>query len=237
MTTNIDINDIKEKLNAKLIDSGWARVLRGFIFSTEFDNILLKLIKDSQEDRRFTPFMKYLFRAFEETPYTDLKVVMIGQDPYPGIEQADGIAFSCSFEKKALPSLRYILDAVNRTVYNGELESTDIDLKRWSNQGILMLNSALTCTIGKPGSHSELWKPLMAYLLDYLNSYNPGLTYVFMGKIAQESMVHLGENCNKLLVSHPASAAYSHLKEWNCQDVFNNVSELTKKSYNFDIKW
>jgi uracil DNA glycosylase len=77
----------------------------------------------------------------------------------------------------------------------------------------------------------------MAYLLDYLNSYNPGLTYVFMGKMAQESMVHLGENCNKLLVSHPASAAYSHLKEWDCKDVFNNVSELTKKSYNFDIKW
>jgi uracil DNA glycosylase len=55
-------------------------VLRGFLYSTEFDNILLKLIKDSQEDRRFTPFIKYLFRAFEETPYTDLKVVVIGQD-------------------------------------------------------------------------------------------------------------------------------------------------------------
>ena len=242
MTTNIDINDIKEKLNAKLIDSGWARVLRGFLYSTEFDNILLKLIKDSQEDRRFTPFMKYLFRAFEETPYTDLKVVIVGQDPFPGIEQADGIAFSCSFEKKALPSLRYILDAVNRTVYkdeyySGTLVSTDIDLKRWSNQGILMINSAFTCTIGKPGSHSELWKPMMAYLLDYLNSYNPGLTYVFMGKKAEESSIHLGENCNKFFVSHPASAAYSHLKEWNCQDVFNNVSDLTKKSYNFDIKW
>lgn len=242
MTTNIDINDIKEKLNAKLIDSGWARVLRGFLYSTEFDNILLKLIKDSQEDRRFTPFMKYLFRAFEETPYTDLKVVVLGQDPFPGIEQADGIAFSCSFEKKPLPSLRYILDAVNRTVYkdeyySGTLVSTDIDLKRWSNQGILMINSAFTCTIGKPGSHSELWKPMMAYLLDYLNSYNPGLTYVFMGKKAEESSIHLGENCNKFFVSHPASAAYSHLKEWDCKDVFNNVSDLTKKSYNFDIKW
>jgi uracil-DNA glycosylase len=242
MTTNIDINDIKEKLNAKLIDSGWARVLRGFIYSTEFDNILLKLIKDSQEDRRFTPFMKYLFRAFEETPYTDLKVVIVGQDPYPGIEQADGIAFSCSFEKKALPSLRFILDAVNRTVYkdeyySGSLVSTDIDLKRWSNQGILMINSALTCTIGKPGSHSELWKPMMAYLLDYLNSYNPGLIYVFMGKKAQEDSVHINNNCYKFFVSHPASAAYSHLKEWDCQDVFHKVADLTKKNYNFDIKW
>lgn len=237
MTTNIDINDIKEKLNAKLIDSGWARVLRGFLYSTEFDNILLKLIKDSQEDKRFTPFMKYLFRAFEETPYTDLKVVIVGQDPYPGIEQADGIAFSCKFEEKPLPSLRYILNAVNKTVYNDELESMDLDLKRWSNQGILMVNSALTCTIGKSASHSELWKPFMAYLLDYLNSYNPGLIYVFMGRKAEECSVHLNNSCYKFFVSHPASAAYTHLKEWDCKDVFNKVADLTKKSYNFDIKW
>jgi uracil DNA glycosylase len=136
-----------------------------------------------------------------------------------------------------LPSLKFILDAVNRTVYQGELESTDLDLKRWSNQGILMVNSALTCVIGKPGSHSELWKPMMAYLLDYLNSYNPGLTYVFMGKKAQEDSVHINNDCYKFFVSHPASAAYSHLKEWDCKDVFNKVADLTKKNYNFDIKW
>jgi uracil-DNA glycosylase len=237
MTTNIDINDIKEKLNSKLIESGWARVLKGFIFSTEFDNILLSLIKDTQEDKRFTPSLKYLFKAFEETPYSDLKVVIVGQDPYPNVNQADGIAFSCSNEKKALPSLRFILDAVNKTVYNGELESTDIDLKRWSNQGILMLNSALTCTIGKPGSHSDIWKPMMAYLFDYLNVYNPGLIYVFLGKKAEENAVHLNDNHYKFFVSHPASAAYSKLKEWDSKDVFQKVSDLTKKSYNFDIKW
>jgi uracil-DNA glycosylase len=242
MKTNIDINEIKEKLNTKLIDSGWSRVLRGFIFSSDFDDILKTLIKDSQEGKRFTPTLKSIFKAFEETPYDDLKVVIIGQDPYPGIDQADGIAFSCSTQNKALPSLRYILDAVNRTVYkddyySGKLISTDIDLKRWSNQGILMLNGGLTCTIGKPGSHLNLWKPMIIYLLDYLNVYNPGLTYVFLGKKAEEYDIYLNNNCNKLAVSHPAFAAYSTLKEWDCKDLFNNVSDLTKKSYNFDIKW
>ena len=242
MTTNININEIKEKLSAKLVESGWSRVLRGFIFSNDFDNILLALIKDTQEDKRFTPSLKYLFRAFEETPYDDLKVVIIGQDPYPGVNQADGISFSCSLVHKALPSLRYILDAVNRTVYkddyySGKLMSTDVDLKRWSNQGILMLNSAFTCTIGKPGSHFDLWQPLMAYLLDYLSVYNPGLSYVFLGKKAEENVVYLNDNNHKFFASHPASAAYSALKEWDCKDVFNNVSDVTKKSYNFDIKW
>ena len=80
MKTNIDINEIKEKLSAKLVKSGWARVLRGFIFSNDFDTILYALIKDTQGDKRFTPSLKYLFKAFEETPYDDLKVVIIGQD-------------------------------------------------------------------------------------------------------------------------------------------------------------
>ncbi len=237
MTTNIDINEIKEKLNNKLIESGWARVLRGFIYSTEFNNILLALIKDAQDGKRFTPTLKNLFRAFEETPYNELKVVLVGQDPYPNVNQADGIAFSCSNEKKALPSLKFILDAVNSTVYNGELESTDIDLKRWSNQGILMLNNALTCEIGKPDTHTSLWKPMMAYLFDYLNNYNPGLTYLFLGKKAEINRDHLNENCNILCASHPASAAYLGSKKWDCKDVFNKISDLTKKSYNFDIKW
>lgn len=242
MKTNIDINEIKEKLSAKLVKSGWARVLRGFIFSNDFDTILYALIKDTQGDKRFTPSLKYLFKAFEETPYDDLKVVIIGQDPYPGLEQSDGIAFSCSLVNKPLPSLRYILDAVNRTVYkddyySGTLISTDVDLKRWSNQGVLLLNSALTCTIGKTGTHLDLWKPMITYILDYLNVYNPGLSYVFLGKKAEENIIHLNDNNNKFVISHPASAAYSNLKEWECDDVFNKVSDLTKKSYNFDIKW
>lgn len=237
MTTNININEIKEKLNTKLIESGWARVLRGFIFSNEFDTILLTLIKDSQEDRRFTPFIKYVFRAFEECPYDELKVVLIGQDPYNGIEQSDGLAFSCAFEKKPLPALEYLLQAVNDTVYESESISTDKDLKRWSNQGILMLNSALTTTIGKPNSHVKLWRPMMAYLLDYLKIYNPGLCYILMGRTSEQLVDYLSEKDPLFILTHPMNAISLGKKKWPCDDVFRKVSEITKKNYNFDIKW
>ena len=81
---------------AKLQPSGWARVLRGFIYSRDFDNIIVELAKQAKDGKRFTPTMKNWFRAFEECPYTDIKVVIIGQDPYPGLGHADGISFSLS---------------------------------------------------------------------------------------------------------------------------------------------
>ena len=83
MNQTIDIEEIKKKLYENLKPSGWHRVLRMFIFSSDFDNILLQLIKQTRDGKRFTPKVKQLFRAFEECPYTDLKVIIIGQDPYP----------------------------------------------------------------------------------------------------------------------------------------------------------
>jgi uracil DNA glycosylase len=80
MSHKLDLNEIKDKIYEKLKPSGWARVLHGFIYSTEFDNIIIALAKQSKDGKRFTPTMKNWFRAFEECPYEDLKVVIVGQD-------------------------------------------------------------------------------------------------------------------------------------------------------------
>ena len=237
MEDKINIEEIKQKLFDKLEPSGWARIFKSFIFSTEFTNILTDLWKMSNEDKRFTPPLKQLFRAFEECPYDDLKVVMIGQDPYPQLGVADGIAFSCSNTEKLQPSLKFILQEVDRTVYNNQSVSEDLDLKRWSNQGILMLNTALTVEIGKIGSHYDVWKPFTAYLLDWLNNYNPGLIYVYMGKKAEEwSDLTSTENNFKYFVKHPASAAYSGSK-WDSNNVFNEISKVIKETRNEEIIW
>mgnify|MGYP003648314847 CR=1 FL=1 len=76
----INLEDIKIKLYEKLKPSGWGDKLKTFILSEDFDKILMALLKDAQEGKRFTPQIKQLFRAFEECPYNELKVVMIGQD-------------------------------------------------------------------------------------------------------------------------------------------------------------
>jgi uracil-DNA glycosylase len=237
MKTELEIDEIKQKLFDKLEPNGWGRVFKSFIFSSEFDDILIKLYKLSIDGKRFTPALRQIFRAFEECPYNELQIVIVGQDPYPQVGVADGIAFSCSNTNRLQPSLRYILNEVNKTVYNGEQISTDVDLKRWSNQGILLLNTALTTEVSKIGAHYDIWKPFTAYLLDWLNNYNPGLIYVYMGKKAEEWSVLTNDNTTyKFTVKHPASAAYSGSK-WDSDNIFMRTRAIVKKISGKNINW
>ncbi len=232
----MNLEEIKQKMFEKLEPSGWDRFFKSFIFSSEFDLILNQLYNQTKIDKRFTPPLKQVFRAFEECPHDELKVIIIAPDPYPQLGIADGIAFSCSNTEKLESSLRFILDEVNRTVYNGHSVSQDVDLTRWSNQGILLLNITLTTEVGKIGGHYDIWKPFTAYLLDRLNNYNPGLVYVYMGKKAEEWSTLTNDNNHKFFVKHPASAAYNGSK-WDSMDVFNKVSKLIKDNNNQIITW
>jgi len=232
----MEIEQIKQKMFDKLEPSGWGKVFKSFIFSSEFEKILNKLWELSNENSRFTPTLKQVFRAFEECPYDKLKVVIIGQDPYPQLGVADGISFSCSNTNKLQPSLKFILQEVDKTVYDNHVISEDLDLKRWSNQGILMLNTALTVEIGKIGSHYDIWKPFTAYLFDYLNNNNSGLIYVYMGKKAEEWSEVIDDNNYKFNVKHPASAAYNGSK-WDSNDIFNKISKLVKENNGNEIIW
>jgi uracil-DNA glycosylase len=221
----MDLQEIKQKMFTKLEPSGWGRVFKSFIFSGDFDDILTKLYTLSQADKRFTPPLKQVFRAFEECPYNKLQVVIIGQDPYPQLGVADGISFSCSNTGKLQPSLRYVLDEVNRTVYNGHPGSLDTDLTRWANQGVLMLNTALTVEVGKIGSHYDIWKKFTAYLLDWLNTHDTGLVYVYLGKKAEEWSELTDDVANtKYFLKHPASAAYSGGR-WDSDSVFMKIQK------------
>ena len=237
MKQKLDIEEIKDKLYNKLEPSGWAVKLRSFIYSSDFDNIITQLARLSLDGKRFTPTLKQMFRAFEECPVNELKVVIVGQDPYPGLGIADGVAFSCSNTMELQPSLSYMLDEVNRTVYNGHPGSLDVDLTRWSNQGILMLNTALTTTVGKIGQHYALWKPFMAYLFDYLTWNESGLVYIYMGKQAKEWSEALNDNNYKFFVSHPASAAYNNQTRWDSENVFVKANEVVERQFNAKITW
>jgi hypothetical protein len=117
MKEQLDLEDIKDKLYQKLEKSGWAVKLRSFIYSSDFDNIIRQLARLSTDGKRFTPKLSQMFRAFEECPVDQLKVVVLGQDPYPQFGVADGIAFSCGNTKQAETSLKFMLEEVNRHVY------------------------------------------------------------------------------------------------------------------------
>jgi uracil-DNA glycosylase len=236
MKEKLNIEEIKQKIFDKLQPSGWGQKLKPFLFSGDFDNILMQLHKLSIQNKKFTPTVKDLFRAFEECPYDELKVVMVGQEPYLNIRSSDGIAFSCSNNPRIETSLKFILDEVNKTVYGGHAVSIDPDLKRWSNQGILLLNTSLTSQICKSGQHYEIWKPFMAYLFDLLNHNKNKLIYLYIGKKAQEWADSIDDNY-KFLVTHPINPASLHTKRWDSDNIFLKVQLLVQEHYNINIIW
>lgn len=238
MTQTVDLAEIKCKLIEKLTPSGWATKLRGFIQSSDFDKILDDLLQERDTGKRFTPPLKYTFRAFEECPEKDLKIVMIGQDPYPHFGVADGIAFSCGLTQKPQPSLKNMFEAIEETVYQGYPTHQDPDLTRWAKQGVLMLNSALTTQVDKVGTHYDIWKDFIMYVLDMLSLTNSGLIFMLLGAKAQELESVIGQNHYILKASHPASAAYTKTV-WDCNDIFNKANEILAKNNGpqYKIQW
>ena len=235
--------DLALRLYNRLKTSGaWNDVLKGYLLSNDFDNVISTLQKLVDEGERFTPPLKSIFRAFEECPLSKLKVIIVGQDPYPQLGVADGIAFSCGNTLKKEASLRYIHDAIARTVYGNSDLSKDMspDLVSWSNQGVLMLNTSLTTEVGKIGKHFHLWNPFVNYLIDMLNhisSENNPYIWVFLGKKAQEFEDLLNPSQIVIKASHPASAAYAKQREWDCNDLFNRVNTELEKFSKPKILW
>lgn len=238
--TEVKVNtvEIAQKLYNKLKGTGWDEALRTYLLGDSFQTLLNELVKLRNEGKRITPPLKNVFRAFEECPVNTVKVVMIGQDPYPQFGVADGIAFSCGNTNYPEASLRYMLKEINLTVPQEQKDPVQsADLKRWSNQGVLMLNCALTTNIGEIGKHYELWSDFIAFVLDYLAWNNQGIVYVMLGKKAQEWDDFIYDSNVKIHVSHPASAAYNKQSRWESNNLFNQINESLISTNQTWITW
>jgi len=238
MEVKIDTVDISKKLLNKLNGSGWETVLHTYLLSSDFQDVLNNLVKLRNSGKRITPPLKNVFRAFKECPAAETKVVIIGQDPYPQFNVADGIAFSCGNTNVPEASLRYIFNDINDNVAD-EYKSGDdsCDLARWSNQGVLLINTAMTTNIGEVGKHYEIWSDFLVNLLDYFQWNNPDVVFVMLGKKAQEWNDYIGDNYIKIHASHPASAAYQKQSKWNSDNVFTKINEALIKINKTPILW
>jgi uracil-DNA glycosylase len=234
MLDTVNIQEVQDKLYDKLKESGWSAKLKTFLLSNDMSKVLSTLLKEAQDNKRFTPKVKDVFNAFIACPYDNTRVVFLGQDPYPTINSADGLAFSCS-RVPVQKSLEYMQESIKKTAIPGYIGEKD--LIGWANQGVLLLNSAFTTTIGKPSSHQMLWKGFTAQVLDSLIWEKPGLIYVFLGKKAQEFADLIPDNNYKIMVSHPASAAYSNLTEWDCEDMWNKINKYLEQDGGKRISW
>lgn len=222
----------------------WHNKIKPFIESKECDRMYAKLKEKSKEGRKIAPLSVNTFRAFKETSFSDLKVVLLGYCPYHTFINnepvADGLMFSCSVTGKQQPSLKLFTKGLEKDVYNGlklDFNQDLSDLKYLANQGILLWNSALTVEKDKPGSHQQIWEPFTKYVLENVLAYT-GIPIIFIGKDAQyyERYVTPLTHGYTFSIEHPAAAARDN-RDWDTKGVFKKVTDMVKKFNGDEIYW
>ena len=212
----------------------WVKV----IDRTELNNVMAKV---GQEYIRkpLCPAQPDVFRAFELCPLKDLKVVMIGQDPYSQKGVATGILFGNRREvdeDNLSPSLNIVKEAAINFEIPHYCITFDQTLESWAKQGILMINSALTVEMNKIGSHVMLWRPFIAKLLKNLSEYDTAIIYVLFGRQAQTFKPYINSRFNHIIeIEHPAYFARSGTKMPH--QLFTDISNKVKGIYGVPIKW
>ena len=198
------------------------------------DEIESKFIKLIVEEATIFPPISSIFRALELVRFDEVKVLILGQDPYHGFGQANGLAFSVNKEIMIPPSLKNIFLELKNDL-NISI-SQHGDLTSWAQQKILLLNSVLTVEEGKPNSHQELgWDKLTNKIISRL-SERGNMIFVLWGNIAQKKLYLIDDKKNKILsASHPSPlSAYRGF--FGCKH-FSEINKILIENGSSEINW
>jgi len=185
------------------IEKSWLTQL-----SSEFEKDYMKklslFLKEEKKTKTIYPIGSKIFNAFNLTPFSKVKVVILGQDPYHGPNQANGLSFSVNKSFPIPPSLKNIFKELFDDL--GIQPSNSGCLERWSNQGVLLLNTYLTVERGKPGSHRNIgWERFTDYVLSKLSENKKNIVYLLWGNHAKEKAKIIKSANNKIIMSaHPS---------------------------------
>jgi len=231
---------MKRESIAKVFGETWVDFMAPFVTTPAFDSILVKLREDKAAGVVIFPDPTLVFRAFLETPLPSVRVIIMGQDPYPIEGYANGLAFAHPMTKKIAPSLDKIIDAIEVDMYNGlnfAKAQFDTELKTYPEQGILLLNASLTVKTGVPGSYTELWKPFTDFVIAQLAIVRRDLIWMAWGKDAQTYTEKLHFVTNFILTAeHPAFAAREK-RPWDCKHFSIANAIIVGNQLGERIKW
>lgn len=175
------------------------------IIDTKELSTMVNTINSLYRTHNCTPEYKDIFKVFQVTPFNKLKVVMLFQDPYPQKGVATGIALANKVNTvKLSTSLNKVKDAVLDLESWHKIRTFDPTLESWCAQGVLMLNTALTVEVGKPGSHASYWRVFISHLLSRLSLETPGLIYVLWGTEAKSFERYITSAAKVIKMMHPA---------------------------------
>lgn len=189
-----------------MIGNDWDNILKEEINKEYFQN-LLNFIKQESKQKTIYPKQSEIFKAFRNTSYANTKVVILGQDPYHGVNQAEGLSFSVKVGVQKPPSLQNIFKELNDDLgcsipINGSLVS-------WTEEGVLLLNTVLTVEAGIPASHKNLgWETFTDEVIKKLNEKTTPVVFILWGNFARSKKSFI-TNKNHHIIESPHPSPFS----------------------------
>ncbi|MBR4830913.1 MAG: uracil-DNA glycosylase [Bacilli bacterium] len=216
-----------------MFNNDWDNILNEEIKKEYFVNII-NTVDNLYKEKEIYPKREDIFNAFK-IPYKDVKVVILGQDPYHGEGEAHGYAFSC-LKKPIPPSLKNIY----KELYSDlgiEKDMTNGDLTPWANQGVMLLNAGLTVEKDKPNSHKDLgWNIFTDEVISKLNEREDPLVFILWGNFAREK-AKLITNKNHLVIESAHPSPFSAKNGFFGSKPFSKTNEFLKKNNKKEINW
>ena len=217
-----------------IIEPSWKKALETEFSRPYFVKLTTKVQNAYQKDTVF-PEQKNVFRALELSPFSDVRVVILGQDPYHGAGQAHGLSFSVPDGIKIPPSLRNIYKEITNDI--GVPTPNSGNLEPWSHQGVLLLNASLTVQNGQPGSHQGWgWEQFTDAIIKTISDEKEHVVFLLWGKYAQAKASLIDEKKHFILTAPHPSPFSAHTGFLGCQH-FSKTNAYLEKHGLPKINW
>jgi uracil-DNA glycosylase len=217
-----------------LIQNGWKNVLKSCFDENWMTQLEAQLLDEYTNHTIFPPFSS-ICKALELTSFDAVKVVIIGQDPYHGVGEAQGFSFSVPNGVKMPPSLRNICKEL---MLDLGIERTQSDLTDWANQGVLLLNSVLTVRANEPGSHAKIgWQSFTTQILQHLNAREKPIVFMLWGSYAQQMGKNLDDSKHLIIRSAHPSPLAANRGRWFGSKPFSQANAYLAAKGMDPIRW
>ncbi len=217
------------------IEPRWKAILKDEFEKPYFKN-LTEFVKNEYASSKCFPSGKEIFSAFNHTPFDEVKVVIIGQDPYHGPGQAHGLCFSVGENVAVPPSLKNIFEEI-RTDISTPLPPNG-NLERWADQGVLLLNATLTVRAHQAGSHQNKgWEKFTDAVIEKLSKEREGLVFMLWGGPAKKKGAKVDTSKHLVLTSGHPSPLAANRGYWFGNKHFSKTNEYLKINGKKPIDW
>ena len=216
------------------IEASWLEVLQDEFQQPYMLAIKKYLLEEKQKGRKIYPPGHLMFHAFNSTPFHDVKVVILGQDPYHGPNQAHGLCFSVKDNVKIPPSLQNVFKELNSDI--GFKIPQSGNLEKWAAQGVFLLNAMLTVRAGEAASHSKIgWQNFTNAVIQKLSDEREGIVFLLWGNFAKSKAALIDKRKHHVLMAgHPSPLSVRYFS--GCRH-FSKTNQILQEQGLKPIDW